>query len=372
MSNFTSNQLFMLNTTSINSSSIVDIPSFDELLDQLGYEMWQTVVNTFILPLINLVGIGLCSFSLWIFTRSSFEESIFFYYRLLCFILIIHLIHNIPFGILSSPRLFPMMNSYVSSLFGVYYTVASSFLFHFEEVIRMGILLHKMKFFSPFIRKHFQYKPQLVSLAFFLTCLLIDTPLAFSLEPTFFKTYFYPDTTNNVKQFSSFYITSSSSFSQTTLGRLFFTFTTFFLNMFLSLLVGIILNTFSYFKYKSYSFKRKGVVEELQMSSINNRPTTSKEIEQQRQRERTERTLEKNMLYMALTLCSISILSRLIFMASYIYFFLFYSFSNGRLIALISNLIYTLVPTSSIFVFYMFNQMFCDETQKFLGFKSNN
>ena len=52
------------------------IPSLNELLEQLGFDLWKTVVNTFILPVINLIGTAMCSFSLWIFSRSSFEDPI--------------------------------------------------------------------------------------------------------------------------------------------------------------------------------------------------------------------------------------------------------------------------------------------------------
>jgi hypothetical protein len=95
-------------------------------------------------------------------------------------------------------------------------------------------------------------------------------------------------------------------------------FTSFFLNQFLALLVGVVLNIFSYIKYKSHLIEKQRELEQLQMSSIHNQPTTSKEIEQQRQREKTERKIEKNMFFMALTLSSISIISRFIFMVCFV------------------------------------------------------
>ena len=59
---------------SYKSNEITTSIYLHELLDQLGFEMWQSIVNTFILPPINFIGIALCSFSLWIFSRSSFED----------------------------------------------------------------------------------------------------------------------------------------------------------------------------------------------------------------------------------------------------------------------------------------------------------
>ena len=189
-----------------------------ELLDQLGFEMWQTVVNTFILPVINLIGTAMCSFSLWIFSRSSFEDPIFFYYKLLCFVNIILLLHNIPRFVLFSPFYFPWINTYLASVYQIYYITVAFFLYHFEDVLQMGILLHKMKYFSPFVKKYFKARPQFISFIFFLICLLIGIPLGFSLKISSFGDYFYFDS-NGVKQFSTLHYYASSDFSQTPLGQ---------------------------------------------------------------------------------------------------------------------------------------------------------
>ena len=155
---------------------------FDELLDHLGFDMWKTVMNKFILPPINLIGIVLCSFSLWIFSRPSFKDPIFFYYKLLCLFNIIILFHNIPVCILFSPRFFPWINSYAVSFYQIYYGSVETFLYHFLDVLQVTILLHKMKLYVPFVKKYFKAKPQFISLALFPTCLLIDIPFSFSFK----------------------------------------------------------------------------------------------------------------------------------------------------------------------------------------------
>jgi hypothetical protein len=212
-------------------------------------------------------------------------------------------------------------------------------------------------------KKRFRASPKFISLAFFLTCLLIDFPLYFGSKYTSFKQFFYIDS-NGVKQTGTLVFSKSTDFSQTLFGQILLGFTSFFLNFFLSLLVGIILNISAYIKYKSYVIKKKREVEQLQMSSINNRPTTAREMIQMRQREKTERKIERNMFYMALTISSISFLSRFLSMACYLYFFVFSSFSNSLLIGVLGQFIFTLGPTVSIFVFYSFNHIFRDETNK--------
>jgi hypothetical protein len=175
---------------------------------------------------------------------------------------------------------------------------------------------------------------------------------------------FYYIDSNGVKQTNTLYFAISSDFSKTFFGQILTGFFTFFLNLFITLLVGVILNISSYIKYKSHVNMRRREVEHLQMSSTNNIPTTNREIVQMNQREKTERKIERNMLYMAFTLCFVAILTRFSFMICYLYFFIFSTFSTSLLILCISNLIYTIGPTVSIFIFYSFNQMFRDETNR--------
>ena len=129
MSNFTSTTTLLTNATSFLSNQTALIPSLDEFLEQLGFEMWETVLNTFILPPVNLIGILLFSFSLWIFSRPSFEDPIFFYYKLLCFINIINLLVNIPECILFSSQYFCMINSFATNVYKIFYSFFVTFLF---------------------------------------------------------------------------------------------------------------------------------------------------------------------------------------------------------------------------------------------------
>jgi len=228
-----------------------------------------------------------------------------------------------------------------------------------------------MKMFSPFFRKHFTASPQIVALSLFFTCLCIDLPLIFGLEVGSLGQYYYIDS-SGVKRTDSFYYINSSQFSQTFLGKILLALFSIFLNYILTLFVGITLNISSYIVYKSHARKRKQEKEDLQMSSIHNVPTTSREMLQVSQREKIERKIERNMFYMALTLCSISILSRFLFMLSYVYYFIFNTFSDSILIGLMGQFIFTLGPTVSIFVFYSFNNAFRDETNKILRLCQDN
>ena len=122
----------MSNITFVSISNVTtpgSLLSLNELLDQLGCEQWQTIINTYILPPVNFLGIIFCSFSLWIFLRPSFADPIFFYYKLLCFIYILHLLHNIPYGVSIWPLYFPWINSYVTNVFKTYHSFLSVLFF---------------------------------------------------------------------------------------------------------------------------------------------------------------------------------------------------------------------------------------------------
>jgi hypothetical protein len=327
--------------------------TFDQLLDSIGYSQWISVIATVIPPSIGLIGIILCIISAYIFFQSKFKEPVFFYYRLICLIYILILIHAIPNGFLFSFRYFSNIDSYLFSIYSIYNSILNLTFFNFEDTLKMGILLDRMKLFSPFVRKYFSAKPQIVSLAFFLTAFAINFPLTFGLKID--RLYFSPN--SNQTKNGTLYYTTSSDFSLTPFGQIFFAFTSFFLNFFITLVVDIILNIVSVYQFKVYLRQRRQRDRENYIRSHNvSGEMTRRELTP---KEKNDRRAEKNMFYMALTLCSISIFSRSLFMFSYVYYFFF----NGNyvILALISYAIYTLVPSVAIFAFYSFNKVFREE-----------
>ena len=149
----------MSNQSQKNSSTLLisesEIPSLDQLLDSFGFDPLKTITAIFVIPSMSLIGIFLCSLSVWIFFQKNFKDPVFFYYCLLCIVYIIHLVHNIPFGFLYSPHYFPQINTYFTSVFLIYFLFISSLLFHYEETLQMAILLTRMKIYNSFVNKHF-------------------------------------------------------------------------------------------------------------------------------------------------------------------------------------------------------------------------
>jgi hypothetical protein len=233
-----------------NFSSFI-APTLDELLDSLGFRQWLTVVASFVLPGISLFGIACCSLSACIFFQRKFADPIFFYYRLLCLTNVIHLALGIPYGLLLAPRYFPEVNTYLSTIYLMFYENAAVLLFHFEDTLQMAILLTRMKILSPYVNRHFTLKPKFVSLVFFLVCLGINFPFVFAFKVHSSGTYSYNDS-NNSKQTSTFYSVVPSDFSSTPFGQILYGLTTFFLNIFVTLVAGLCLNIVSVYQFKSY------------------------------------------------------------------------------------------------------------------------
>jgi hypothetical protein len=171
--------------------------TLDELLDSLGFDPWKTITATYGLFAFNLSGAIFGMLSAWTFSRRQFyQEPIFFYYRLLSLLFILHSLHNLPYAICYSPRYFPTIDTYVASIYMIANHLVSSFLFHYEEALQIAILLTRMKIFSPLVRSRFTASPRLVSLALFVACFLIDFTTVFNLEIVSMGEFYYVDEDN--------------------------------------------------------------------------------------------------------------------------------------------------------------------------------
>ncbi len=213
-----------------------------------------------------------------------------------------------------------------------------------------------MKIFSPFVKKHFAAKPHFICLTLFLACFCIILPIVFSfkIEPlgeyTYFDAAFYNKTT--------FYFLNPSDFSLTLFGQILLGFTQFFLNTILPLVVGVTLNIVSVHQQKSYlrhrherDLENNGItyhalnVEVVVFATLVIPLPIKSELTP---KEKRDRKVEKRMFYMALTLCTIAIVSRGLLMIKYSYFFFFFndtSFQISLALCLVFYSVFTLLPT---------------------------
>jgi hypothetical protein len=256
------------------------------------------------------------------------------------------------------------MESYLSSIYLIDYRAVSSVFFHYEETLQIAILLNRMTIYNNFVKKHFTFSPRYVSLYFFLWCILINLPIVFALNVGSLGTYYYYDWGSSIRRYATFYFLIATDFSGTLLGKILVGFTYFFLNIFLSLSFGLVFNIYSLVSYKSYLKQRRERVAEVPNNNVAHSSTQTQPQRSVSKREMNENRAAKNMLYMALTLSSFSILSRILLISFGAYFYFCPSFTADLLLAFINDSMCTLVPTLAIFVFYFFNKIFRQEIKK--------
>jgi len=255
------------------------------------------------------------------------------------------------------------------AVYQIYFGSVANFLFHYGDVLQMAILLTRMKLFSPLLRKYFTASPKSVSFAFFLICFFIDFPYGFTIKSGSLGIYYYFEDSSGTKKYETFYFMVNSDYAMSQLGKLTQIIASFTLNILFSLIVGIVLNIVSFIQYKVYlKRKRRRQNDALNMrlfqnNQIANNTPFRRSLDNQfgTLRARIERDAEKNMLYMVLCLCTISIVCRLIIIAFMTFFLFYYSFSGSLSLMVVFISIYTLVPTVSIFIFYSFNKIYRDE-----------
>ena len=361
----------------MNSSNFFSTPNItlDELLALLGYQTWESISCLFLLPPLSAIGIVTNSISALIFFRSKFTDPIFFYYRLLSLVYIVSSLISTPGGFCFSPLFLSKIDTFVCASYSQVYSPCVSLLFHYASVLEILILLTRMKLFSTFIKKHFSLSPEMISLLSFIICLIINLPLGFIFKVDSLGDYYYYDS-EGTKKVGTFYNILNSEFATSLIGQLSLL-VSYLMNILFTLIVGIILNISSIVQYKSHLKKLKAEALALQIKTSNQPLTSSSEnlpVEYQtilKKKERNQRKIENNMFYLAITLCFISIISRIILTVAYAYFFIFSSSFVFLIIGTLSNFIYVIVPSSSILIFYSFNQMFRDELKKMFRLKNS-
>jgi hypothetical protein len=336
----------------------------NELLDNVGFVSWLNITNSFVLPSISIVGIIFCSISVRIFFKKQFCHPIFFYYRVLSFVYIFGLMINIPSGVLFSPRYFANIDTYSISVVQIYYSALSYFLFHYGSVLEICMLLTRIKIFSPFVRKRFSGSPSFLSILFFMVCFSIDFPLIFSAKPGLIGEYYFTDTSGQ-KHRGSLYCLRDSEMLPVELWVLVFS---YIISNAFTLIVGVVLNIVLLKKYKAHLNQLKNKEISLLCRTNQNQPREFKTIllNSVMIRQKYKRKMSNNISYMIITLCSISILSRFLKTCWFIYFYFFHAFELSSVILTAKHVVYTFVPTCSIFVFSFFNKIFRSELKNML------
>ncbi len=122
-----------------NLTSPMLFTSFDQLLDSLSFNEWVTIVTLFVMPIISLICLIMCSLSAWIFFQKKFHRP-----RLHLLSTTLSCLHfttgswhsfgRFIFESFSTAILLVLYNS----MFVIYYHLLAGLLFHFEDTLLIG------------------------------------------------------------------------------------------------------------------------------------------------------------------------------------------------------------------------------------------
>ena len=361
-------------TSNTTLSSYLTGLSVDEILDQWGFQLWQDSVNHFFVPTIALSGAGASLLNAWILIkhRSKFTDPVFVYFRLLSLVCLAGSLIILPNLFCYSPRFFPSIDTYACGICLLIGRFLIPFFYHYCSTLEISILLTRMKAFNPFIKKHFIISPKTISLVLFLACLIIGLPVLFSISIVNRGDFYYFDA-DGLRHTATFYDMTSSQFVMSLLGKLSLI-AAYIFGVLFTLIVAVIVNVVSILQYKAYLMRLEREAAVIQMRINNIQPSSSSKSELKKlpveiqkilnQKERNQRKIEKNMFGMALTLCTISIVSRILITVNVVLYLLFFSLSVVKVSVTLSLVTYALVFATPIFVFFKFNRAFRRELRR--------
>ena len=338
-----------------NSTPIYDIA---ELLDSFYISQFVVIVYQFAIPIMGFIGTILCPLNVVIFFKKIFQKTEFDYFKVLSVAYLINVMSGIIYGFSFSPEFFPSIDSHWCVIYQTAYVPISLSMLHFTGVVEIGILLDRIKIFSPFIKKHFTLSPRRYCLLSFFVCILIDIFFAFYFVPSEGFTYYFTDKNGFLKA-NSYYFISLTDFALSQAGKVLYIFT-FILRDCITMCVSVFLNLVSMIQLNNY-YRLKKTKSRRNQSLTASTSTSTTRIT----------VSETNNMIIVITLCLINIITRSFTMLTNIYF-LFTSDYVGWTCGAIADLFVVSGPAVSFLVFYRFNKIFRNEVGKVLWHMSKS
>ena len=325
----------------MNSSQMANL-SISDLLATLGYAQFNIIAYSAFIPSAGLAGVILCALSAWIFFRPVFRQTEYVYYRIIALFHVLHLILAVPFGVCYSPLYVPPIYMQTCVSLKMVYIPFSNLSFHYTAVLEIAILLERMKNFSQLIKKHFTTQPLLISGLLFVACFIVDFFFLFVYAPATSYTFYFYDS-RGVKQQGTFYTIGVSKLAMSQYGKV-GVFLVYVVRDFFTLVVGVTLNLVSLVKCRRFMLNRRVNILFLAQYSI---------VHSQR--------VEKNLLFMVVTLCVVSIVSRITLIACNLCLLFNVMSYIGHILSSLINMVLVVGPCVSFFIFYNFNKVFRGE-----------
>ena len=141
-----------MNSTNTSSTSFPPLP-IDVLLSYAGFLPFESITYVYVIPIVCVVGLVLCSLSVFIFFRSPTQakeftnEPVYVYFKVISFIYLLNLLALIPhsFCFTASAIYLPQMNIKACIIFQLVYLPVSNLFFHYTAMLEFIIVLDRLK-----------------------------------------------------------------------------------------------------------------------------------------------------------------------------------------------------------------------------------
>ena len=341
--------------------------TLNELLDDLGFVQFDYIVYQFVIPFVGTCGSLLSLLTTWIFFKAEFRNEMYDYYRVLSIVHFIHLSLSVPYGLFFTPRYFSNIDTYSWATYQSFYITFSNFLCHYAGVLEVGIIMDRLRVFSPFVKKYYILLPKVMCFLFFIACCFINLFEVFVYIPGPGGVYYYKDQHSGFKQ-NTFYYVVVTPFSVSVTGQI-MTKIVYIVRDLFTLIASIALNIISMIYLEQYLKKKKNFVRQPH-SHINLSPTNAysqQEISSiyDSAKEEKRRKTELKLIEMVIVLVFLAILERLILFACNIYYLFALNYIT-LILGTITDLVLLLHPFFSFFLFLFFNSIFKKAVIKFL------
>ena len=328
---------FMYNKTIFISKS--------EWLEVFGLSPFLDTLFAFLLTPISFIGFLLNLFTLFILIQKEFYEApIFNFFRVYTINSAILDLILTTFVIIPTYKLIEIFDSNEAYIYGAYiYISLFSTLYFFNSFLDIFIILERLSYFVPKMVILKKYSWKCTCIAIFSLCLVINFPFLFVFQP---ENYIVILDSYRLYQITSWDVAKwGASSTGTTI-----VFIIYFVRDILTLISEIILNIISIVLLKRHLSKKRDLISTEALKRAGN---DLKDLSK----------AEKNLIFMVITKCFLSVMEHMFFIACNTYFLMSQEVLSYS-ICFASHLSTAIKHASNFFVFILFNKLFRNAFKK--------
>ena len=340
----------------MNSTNSTNIQSLDYWFNYYGVTFTIDIMYMYFLTPISIVSFLLNSISLYTLTSNrQFNKSILYKY------LKLYILNSIIISLLlisaftpNTYRIFEFTNTHLALAYGSYIlTPVISFFYFYSTLLEICISLERsLKFYPAKYRFKKIRNFNSICLVMLLFSAVLNIPFGFLYYPAVAEVPVG-------KRILNLYYWGLTDISLTLYGKV-ITYLVYAVRDILFLVIKIIINVYSVFVVREYLSKI--TVESFTVSGSNNSGENA-EINLSVPKKDYLTQTDRNLTFMSITMCLLSVLENMFYAFAYIYFSFFQN-EASLIVFFFSYFTLALKHVSNIFVLYFFNNSFRAEFRK--------